>query len=153
MHRLFLVYDDMLWGRYEVEINFELEALDTYLYEVKRCSIPRDLPWIYAVSGACSGEAASLALLLAMWRDPSWAADAWFMEQLHNDLISGSWAPGRDFMGAQSEALGRPTPHVHLMRGQSLTLVARLIAACPTAFTWIADQVLGDGEGEGECER
>lgn len=148
MQRLFLVYDDTLWGRYEVEINFELETLDTYLYEVKRRSVPRDVPWIYAVSGGRSGEASSLALLLAMWRDPAWASDAWFMEQLHNDLISGSWAPGRDLVDVQPGAAGR-LPHVHLMRGQSLTLVARLIAACPTAFTWIADPV----HAEEGCER
>lgn len=149
MQRLFLVYDDTLWGRYEVEVNFELETLDTYLYEVKRCSVPRDPPWIYAVSGGRSAEAAGLALLLAMWRDPAWAADAWFMEQLHNDLISGSWAPGHDFMGVAVETT---PPHVvHLMRGHSLALVARLIAACPTAFTWIADPV-HDDQVEG-CER
>ena len=156
MQRLFLVYDDTLWGRYEVEINFELETLDTYLYEVHRCSVLRDLPWIYAVSGGRSGEQASLALLRAMWRDPAWASDAWFMEQLHNDLIPGSWVPGRDLIGAAAPSGTSGSPHVHVMRGQSLTLVARLIAACPTSFTWIADRAQGGDEeavDEWGCER
>ena len=127
MHRLFVVYHDPVGGgRYEVEVNYTLEHMHMYMYEVVRKAC-REAPWVFLVMGCESDLDAHDLLIGQLCASPEWVNDHhWFLSRFEEDLLPDS----------DDTLRTHPIPNgvVHTVRGSTLAAIASLIEQSPTIF-------------------